>query len=272
MRAITLCLMLFLPTLVQGQARPGSDAVLDAMQIEDLFEVMQEEAIVSGMGLVETMMPGRDLSGWRLTLTRLNAPSRMLPDFRTNFAEALPEDQEDAVLDYLTSPRGQRIVDLELSARVALNEPDIQDIVLERFEQMQRDNDPRADVLTKFIDVNDLVEANVLGALNANAAFLQGLRSGEDVPGFLGGGDILAEVWAQEPEIRSSTQDWLNAFVSLAYRPLSDEELQRHIAFSESMAGQAMNDALFAAFDVTFTQLSLDTGTALARLMGSEDL
>lgn len=272
MRAIILCLMLFLPNIALSQARPGSDAALDAMQIEHLFEIMQDEAIVAGADLVETLMPGRDLSGWELTLTRLNAPSRMVPDFRAKFGEALPEDQEDAVLDYLTSPHGQRIVDLELSARVALNEPDIQDIVLERFTQMQRDGDPRADALSEFIDVNNLVEANVLGALNANAAFLQGLRSGEDVPGFMGGGDILADVWAQEPEIRSSTQDWLNAFVSLAYRPLTDAELRRHIDFSESTAGQALNDALFAAFDVTFTQLSLDTGTALARLMGSEDL
>jgi hypothetical protein len=272
MRAIILCLLILVPAAAAAQPARISDAVLDAMKIEAIFEVMQEEAVASGLELGDSMMPGRDLSGWQLTLTRLNAPGRVLPGFRDRFAEALPEAQADAILDYLEAPLGRRIVELELSARVALNAPDIEEVVLDRLAQMRRSGDPRADAVARFIAVNDLVEANVLGALSANAAFLTGLREGADRPGFLGQGSVLDDVWAQEPEIRAATQDWLEAFVTLAYRPLTDAEMARHIAFSESVPGQALNMALFDAFDVVFAELSRDTGAALARLMNSEEL
>jgi hypothetical protein len=88
----------------------------------------------------------------------------------------------------------------------------------------------------------------------------------------MGTGDVLADVWAQEPAIRASTEDWLHAFVSLAYGPLDPDALQTHIAFSQTPAGQAFNEAIFVAFDTVITDLSYETGAALARLLASEDL
>lgn len=272
MRAFLIACLFLLPAAVSAQAPRISDDVLDAMQVEALFEIMQEEAVASGLELGDAMMPGRDLSGWKRTLLRLNAPVRLVPDFRDRFAEALPDGQAAPILDYLTSDLGQRIVTLELSAREALNDPDIEGMVLEHFSHMQAEGDPRAEAVARFIAENDLVEANVLGGLNANAAFLTGLQEGSDGQGAMGAGDLMADVWAQEPEMRAATIDWLNAFVSLAYRPLTAAEMEAHIAFSETDAGQAMNAALFAAFDGVFNPLSYDTGAALARLLESEEL
>ena len=258
-----------------GQAQRLSDEVLDAMQIGPLFDILQDEAVASGLDLGAEMMPGRDLAGWEDTLRRLNDPDRVLPDFRDAFAEALPDGPDGpgaAILAYLTTPPGARIVALELSARVALNEPGIEDAVRQRYAQDAAAGDPRAAAVARFIAVNDLVDRNVKGALAANAAFLTGLRDGADVPGFMGSGDVFGDVLAQEPAIRDSTRDWLEAFVSLAYRPLDDAEMDTHLAFSDTPAGQAMNDAIFAAFDKVIVDLSYDTGTALARLLASQEL
>ena len=82
----------------------------------------------------------------------------------------------------------------------------------------------------------------------------------------------MAEVWAQEDEIRESTEDWINAFVALAYQPLGDSALKDYISFSESDAGQSFNNALFRAFDDMFATTSRKTGEALARFLTSEDI
>ncbi|MGS4948203.1 hypothetical protein ACVDG3_22305 [Meridianimarinicoccus sp. RP-17] len=276
MRTVIVLLFCFLP--FGAQAQRLSDRVLDAMEVAALFDMLQQEAVASGLDLGAEMMPGRDLAGWERTLARLNDPDTVLPEFRDAFAVALDaapggsDAQGTAILTYLTTPPGDRIVGLELSARAALNEPGIEEAVLARFEVDRAAGSDFATAVDRFIAINDLVDRNVTGALAANAAFLTGLQEGADAPGTMGTGDVLADVWEQEPAIRASTEDWLDAFVSLAYGPLDTAELQTHIAFSESPAGQAFNDAIFTAFDTVLTDLSYDTGAALARLLASEDL
>lgn len=277
MRIAIVLLTCLLPVLMPATAHAQrlSDRVLDAMQIAPLFDILRDEAVASGRDLGAEMMPGRDLSGWEATLRRLNDPARVLPDFRDAFAAALPDGPDgpgDAILAYLTTPPGNRIVALELSARLALNAPGMEEAVLDRFAQARAAGDDRAAAVDRFIAVNDLIDRNVQGALAANAAFLSGLRDGADVPGFMGSGDVFGDVWAQEPAIRDSTRDWLRAFVSLAYGPLDADAMATHMAFSETPAGQRMNDAIFAAFDVVLVDLSYDTGLALARLLASQDL
>jgi len=280
MRLVLVLLVCLVP--LGAQAQRMSDRVLDAMQVAALFDMLQQEAVASGRDLGAEMMPGRDLAGWERTLARLNDPDTVLPAFRDAFADALDavpgggDAPGRAILAYLTTPPGDRIVGLELSARAALTEPGIEDAVRARFEADRAAGSDFAAAVARFIAVNDLVDRNVTGALAANAAFLTGLQNGADGSGRtetgLGTGDVLADVWAQEPAIRESTEDWLHAFVSLAYGPLGADDLQTHIAFSESPAGQAFNDAIFTAFDTVLTDLSYDTGAALARLLASEDL
>lgn len=274
MRAIAVLALLFVPFVALAQAPQGSDAILDALKTEALLSILQDEAVEAGSTLARDMMPGQPVEGWAHTVERINAPSRTGRILRESFATALEGRHAGAILDFLTAPLGQRIVDLELSAREALRDPDMQQAVLQRYGDMQADGDPRADQIDAFIRVNDLVDANVVGALNANAAFLTGMgeaAGGESGSG-LSEGEILTQVWQQEPELRAETEDWVRAFVALAYQPLSDAELADYLAFTGSPAGQAMNTALFEAFDALFVATSLETGEALGRWMSSEDL
>lgn len=257
----------------QSEQRTG-DAILDALGLDRLLVMLRDEAIASGTELGTSMLSDRPADAWGRTVSALNAPSRVGPLMRTRFDAALDPALADEVLAFVTSPLGQRITDLELSARDALNAPGIEAAVLERDAAMRRDDHPRIALIDRFIRVNDLIDTNVVGALNANAAFLTGLREGVRDSGRVNvpSGDVAAEVWRQEPEIRASTTDWVRAFAALAYQPLSDAEMRRYVEFSESPAGQALNTALFAAFDAVFVSTSRETGAALAQLMNSEEL
>jgi hypothetical protein len=84
--------------------------------------------------------------------------------------------------------------------------------------------------------------------------------------------EMLADVWSQEPDIRAETEGWLYPFLALAYEPLSDADIEAYLAFSESQAGQAMNAALFAAFDKVFSDISRDLGRAVAEMLSGRDI
>lgn len=268
-------ILILFPAAVVAQAPlRASDAILDALGLDRLLVMLQEEAVASAADLGATMLPDAAAPAWERTVTALNAPERIGPRMRESFAAALDPDHVAAIRDFVTSPLGARIAELELSARAALNAPDIEAAVLERDAAMRREGHPRVDLIDAFIRVNDLIDANVVGALNANAAFLAGLREAAEAGGAPGlpQGDIAGQVWQQEPEIRAATRDWVRAFTALAYQPLSEAEFRAYLDFSRSPAGQALNTALFAAFDAVFVSTSYQTGAALARAAASQEL
>jgi hypothetical protein len=83
---------------------------------------------------------------------------------------------------------------------------------------------------------------------------------------------MLAEIWAQEPEMREETRDWMQAYLTMAYQPLAQEVLEAYIALYRSPEGQQLNRALFAAFDAMYEELSYQLGLATALTMEGEDL
>ena len=84
--------------------------------------------------------------------------------------------------------------------------------------------------------------------------------------------EILGDVWAQEPQIRQDTTEWLYAFLMLAYGPATEVEMQEYVAFSKSPAGRELNRALFAAYDEMLTEISRDLGASAARLMAGQEI
>ncbi|WP_193141580.1 DUF2059 domain-containing protein [Meridianimarinicoccus sp. MJW13] len=270
---IPLAFVLF-PLSVAAQPARLSDQVLDALELEALLVVLQDEAVESGADLAVDLSGEEDLDGWRRTLADLNAPDKVAPRMRDAFADALDDEMAESALAFFTTSPGQDLVQLELSARQALRDPDIETAILSRFETEAASGAGRVDAIEAFIEANDLIDLNVLGALNANAAFLLGMRDGdpEGYGGNAGDEDILQQVWVQEPEIRQSTTDWVHAFLWLAYQPVSDADFDTYLTFTESQAGQALNVALFKAFDALFVSTSYETGMALSLFLSSQDI
>ena len=83
---------------------------------------------------------------------------------------------------------------------------------------------------------------------------------------------MLADVWSQESDIRAETEGWLYPFLALAYKPLSDADMQAYLTFSESEASRVMNAAMFAAFDEMFRDISRDLGRAAADMLSGQDI
>jgi len=273
LRLILPLVVLLAPLAAAAQVSPARIAGLyEALGLPEVVAIMREEGQRYGASVEDQMFPGGGGPAWQAAVSAIYDAGDMDAVVRRRMADAMPEAAVEAGEEFFGSDRGRRIVGLEVSARRALLDPDVEAEARAAAEAMRQDNDPRADLVGRFAEANQLVDQNVAGALNANLAFYRGLDAGGAFPRGMSETEMLAEVWGQEPEVRADTEDWVYSYLLLAYAPLSEDDLEAYIAFSETEAGRALNRALFGAFDGMFTGISRDLGLAAARFISSERL
>lgn len=256
-----------------GPAR-AQDArdVYEAMGLDQILEIMREEGLAYGEDLRTDMLGGPPGPGFPSAVSRIYAVERLQSEFVALFADSLDADAIAPLLAFYSSEQGQLIVNFEVAARRALLDDGLEESARQIWQDLEGEYDPRVQLIERFVTVNDLIEANVAGSMNSSLAFYEGLSSGNALDGEWTMDRILNTVWEQEGEIRADTKDWVYPYLTLAFEPLSDEDLEAYIALSESDAGQALNAALFAAFDVLFVDISREMGAAVATYMQGEDI
>lgn len=245
-----------------------------ALRMAEAIGLLREEGIASGQQLAADLPGGAEDALWRQALQRIYDPTRMGADFDIAFAAALAEEPE-AVLGataFFASEFGQRALGLELAARQAMLDKDVETAATLAYDALAEDDPDRRALIDRFVAANDLIESNVMGAMNANLGFLRGLADAGGAAFALPEADMLAQVWNAEPETRAEMAGWLFPFLALAYQPLSDAELLSYIEFSETPAGRKVNAAMFQAFDVLFDRISRDLGRAFARSLQGDDI
>ena len=259
---------------VAPEVQAAADALLEALRIGDTIAILREEGLEYGRTLESDMFPGGGGSGWTATVERIYDAARMREAFAQALTVELAKDPAaiGGMVDFFSSDLGQRVVELEIEARRAYLDDATEEAAKVALEELRAEGGARLEALERFVTVNDLVESNVSGALNANLAFYRGMDEGGAFGGEMTEDQMLSDVWAQEPEVRQSTTDWVYSYLNLAYGPLSDDDLAAYTAFSESEVGQKANRALFAAFDKVFTPISTALGVAVARQLQGQDI
>ncbi len=246
------------------------DELLDALQVDSMLGIMRTEGMSFGGELAGDMLPGGSSAPWESLLSQIYDPEKMHTVVRTGFSGAIADTDPEPLIAFFSSDLGRRIVELELAAREAMIDDAVEEAARQSYREIKDNEGPRLDQIRRFVEVNDLLEANVTGALNASFKFYSGLVDGGGLQ--LSEGDILSDVWSQEKETREDTREWLYAFLLLAYEPLEDEELDAYIALSETTQGRALNRALFAGFNAMYDEISYALGLAAAQQMQQQDL
>ena len=261
------------PVMASANAAPADVAALfEAMNMPEMIEIMRAEGLDYGEQIANDLFPDRISATWPDTVADIYNLEAMRAGFAAQFGEALGDTDIDVLIAFYESDVGQSVADLEVAARRALMDEDFEEASKEAAALAIAEEAPRVAMVEQFVDANDLVETNVVGAMNANFAFYLGLLDGGAFPQELTVDQILADVWSQEDDIRKNTYEWVYSYLLLAYQPLSDADLQTYIAFSESDEGQAMNTALFAAFDEMYEGISRALGLASSEYMSGQDL
>lgn len=265
----------FLCALPLRAAGADPAALLTTLRIPEMIAVMQDEGLAYGEELEDQLFPGAGGSRWDEAVARVYDEPALLARFQSAFAARLAADPQamEGIAGFFGTDRGQQILTLEIGARRALLDKAVEEAAAVSVDDMRARDDPRLALLERFVTANDLIEQNVSGALNANFAFYQGMSDGGAFDGAqMTEAEMLAEVWSQEADIRAETENWLYPFLALAYKPLSDADVEAYVAFSESGAGRAMNAAMFAAFNEVFSAISRDLGRAAAQMLSGQDI
>lgn len=258
----------------QASSEASVAALSQALQLEALFGVLQEEGRGYGESLEADMFPGGGGAQWAGAVDAIYDPATLRARFEAALEAEIGPDTEalSDILAFFTSDLGARVVGLEIAARRAFLDTATEEAARVAAENRFADRDPKARLLERFIAAGDLVEMNVAGALSGNLAFLTGMSEtglyGQAMPE----DELMSQVWAQEEQIRGDTTSWLQAYLGLAYNPLTEAELEAYVEFMESPAGKRMNAALFVAFNDVFRQVSHDLGRAAGLAMIGTDI
>lgn len=250
-----------------------ADTLFDVLRLDEVIQVMADEGQAYARNVGADLFPNNPSDPeWQSILDVLYDPDTMARRVRADFSTALDGADIGALVAFYTDGVGHKAIGLEISARNALLDPSVEATATEIAALASADNTDRYRQIVEFIDENDLIESNVVAGLNSNFAFYLGLWDGGALGTDSSQDQLLADVWKQEPDIRSGTTEWLFTFLMLAYQPLSDEELDAYIAFSKTDPGQDVNQALFGGFDGLFEDINRGLGLGAAKLLISSEL
>jgi hypothetical protein len=267
LRAAALCVALPWPVSAAG---PSAEDLLATLRMPDLLAAMR----VEGLGYAEEMSDGTLLgssrAAWMDAAEALYDPGTMMTFVADAVAAGMSAPQIAEATAFFSQSPGADIVALEASARMAITDPDIEEAARAAYVDMAADDPPYLRAIRDFVEVNDLLERNVAGALTTTYQFYAGLSDS----GFMemSEDDIISDVWAQEAELRADTETWLYGYLVMAYQPLSPEDIAEYTAFSQTGAGQALNAALFDGFDRMFAAISYSLGRRFGQISGATDL
>ncbi len=266
-------------SLLPVVARPAqADDLAEALLLPELFEIMAAEGRRSVLADDAVPLQGPALARFQADVEAIYAPEQMLADFVAALDDNLrpmPEVRADTIA-FAQSELGREIMRLEISAREALLDDDV-DYVARTVLEEARSDTARAQDRARLADVrariaaNDLLELNVSLGLNTSFAYYRGMMKENAVSG-LNAETLLQLVWAQEPDIRADIEDWIESYFLMAYQPLDAEEMQALLDYAETPLARAFNQAMFRAFDTVFTDISHRLGRVLGQRMTAEEL
>jgi hypothetical protein len=263
----------FVLVCLSGQAGRADPARLGhLLRLEALFGIMQQEAVTYGSDLHEELLGQPADDGWRATVAAIHDPAHLLPQFDRRFLPGFATADQGAIEAWLASDPGSRIVAREIEVRRLLLDPATEDRAMEAAEAADRRGDPKLAAVRRVIAAADLVEANVIGGMNANLALYRAMAAGGAFPDPVGDADMLADVSAQEEDIRSEVTEWLEGYLFEAYGPLSLADIDRLAEFSGSVPGRQLLRAEFDAFNGVFEETSAALGRALAERITAKEL
>ncbi len=268
-----LAAMLALILVVQpgfAQKSPTIDDLLEALRLEETIAVMQEEGAAYGEDLAIQLIPDVNRNSWSRTIGQIYEADRMRALVAAGVGAEIAPDDITSILEYLSRDDVREIISLEISARRAFLDPDLEGQAKALFAEMSEQGTHLLQQVDTMIRDSDLVEANVAGALNADLMFYRGLVDGGAFR--MSEAEILAQARGNEAAVRASSREWLEAFLMTAYQPLEREVLEDYVAFWRSPDGRLLTRALFAGFDQMYEDISYLLGRAVAREMTSEDL
>ncbi|MFC0201619.1 hypothetical protein [Paracoccus rhizosphaerae] len=258
----------------QAETESVADRVWKALDMAAVMPILRDEAVAEAVDMEAQGLVAGGGRSWPSTVALVHDTERLEALFRQSMARSAAAADPSALragLAFHEGHLGRRLLRLELAARRAMLDGEVETQARDGFARALGRGDRRAQQILRLIDEADLVAPNVAGALNASLAFSRGYEQGGGFDMPLSDSQLLAETWAQRDQIEAEATDWLRAYLLLSYSSLRDDEMEAYVAYASSREGKVVAQVLFDAFDRVLRQTSFDLGLAAAlRMQGRE--
>lgn len=266
--AMLSCVLAVAPVLAAADAK--LTRLYDLIAVDAYNQIIRDEGLRGADELAFDMIGRAADAPFLEQIDRIYDVDRLADSTRAALERGLDDDDIASALAYFETASAQRIVELEVAARRAISDEDVETAARAAWARADEDRPWLVARIREISQANDLLERNVAGALNSNLQFFKGLADGGGLE--MTEQDMLAEVWGQEEDIRAETRDWLGAYLLLSYDPLSEADLDAYHTFWLTDAGKALNAAMFDGFDRAFDDISYATGRIIALSMVTQEL
>ena len=266
--------LILLFTLIPFQLSASGDLtreLLNQMRFGEIVTIMREEGISDSRELPKDLMMGQVGASWEHALSSIYNIEMMTQMVESLFLGSLGSKHLEGILEFVSSEAWQTSVDLELAARHAMLAPEIEQMAYDSYYRALAKNTRLVRDLETLVDFADLVEQNVVGALNGMYQFNLGLVDGGLEMGYTED-ELLAHIWAEEESIRIEVSEWMFSFLMLAYDPIERQMLLEQIRFFQTSEGRRLNAAMSDAFDGMLNDIAYQLGFALAGMMQESTL
>ncbi len=247
---------------------PRISQLYELMRLSTSVQIMRDEGLQYALESEQVLFEGGTGGNWEGAIHQIYDMERLEPIVSQAFGEALEGVDLTPLINFYQTGTAQRVLELELSARRSFLTPGVEESARTYWRE-NPEGSAHAEAIRNYIEVNDLIERNVVGAMNSNVLFLRALAAGEPA---LSEAQILSDVWSEEQAIREDTREWMHAFLTMAYAPLDVDQMQYNLAIWQSDAGRALNNAIFLGFDRMLEQVSGDLGYVAAQMLNQKEL
>jgi len=265
--ALSLCVCAW-PVIAQADA--ARERLFDILDLTSYVEIARQEGLEATDEISLSLLGRPADAAMMAQMGKVYDIDRMTETVRRDVDAALTSEQVAAALIFFESDLGLRATELELAARRAMSDKDVEAAAEAAWFDAQETRPWLVARIREIKEAGDLVDRNVSGQLNSNLRFYQGLVDGNALT--LSEEDILADVWAQEAQTRADTVAWLGGYMHLAYEPLSEEDLTTYVAFWQTQVAGALSAAIYAGFGRMFDDVAYATGRVMAVSMATQDL
>ena len=242
----------------------------DALQMDRVNEIIRVEGIRDAQGTGEAYLSANSVQRFVDQAKSVYQLDIMEKDFKRLLTENLSTSDANEILLFYRRPIGKIASELEVSARVAISETEIEEMAKTKLREATALKNTRLDEIESVIKTLELVEQNLIGAYAAQFAFMYELSKLGVLE--LSRQEMIDIITNDEEKLKGEILEWLMAFSHMAYAPMSDEEFSVYNDFSKSDLGIALNKALFSVYNEMAKDQSQSLANILGEFMKSEDL
>jgi len=185
-------------------------------------------------------------SAWIRAADEVISQDHLEATMRAEFATMLNDSERAEIYQFLDTPFGKRVAELERQAM----EPSLRpNMLTEGQDLLSSLSKRRAALLVGILDSSGGRQTSVAMAMNVTVAMLNGMKIGGFFPESVDDDTLNRVIRQQKPKIEATVDAQLPAAMAFIYRQLTDEELDRYLSFLSTKASLARNDKIILAID-----------------------